>query len=143
LIGYLKNQWPIVYKNTTGTDPVPWTDIPNDAAEMQKVEKKFKLKVHEKARFDTGNTNEWDFSLLTNILSLSSLGFVAPSSPESNALNDIKPIRNTLIGHAPDAKIPNAVFKNAWATACKALEEFNATPEEFTAVEEGMCKTDI
>jgi hypothetical protein len=135
---YLKSQWPSVYLKANGTMPAPWTDIRSDAAALKKIGKlRFQFKNQEN-KFDSGNTDEWDFSLLSLVLLNGSLGFVAASSIESKALKELKEIRNNLIGHAPDAKIPNTVFKTQWATACKALEKFNATQEEFTAVKKGI-----
>ena len=60
-----------------------------------------------------------------------------PSSPEEKALDDLKDIRNTLIGHAADAAIPNAVFNAAWTKACNALTQFNATAADFKSVQDG------
>ena len=88
-------------------------------------------------KFDEGNTNVWDLSLLTTVLKYSSLKFVLPSSPEEKALDDLKVIRNTLIGHAADAAIPNAVFNAAWNDACNALTLFNATAADFQSVQDG------
>ncbi|XP_031554048.1 uncharacterized protein LOC116291070 [Actinia tenebrosa] len=140
---YFKTQWPIVYQRVRpGTVPPPWQDTPHDAAEMKKIQPsklKFKFK-DEETKFNSGNTNDWDFSLLTSVLRYSSLQFVLPSSPESKALDDLKKIRNELIGHATDATIPNALFHTAWTDACNALALFNASATDFKCVQDDVNK---
>jgi len=137
---FFKSQWPVVYQNTTGTPPPsPWTDIPNDATEIKKVETeplKFQFKDQE-TQFNSGDTKSWDFTLLTKILKDSTLKFITPTSPECAAIKELKEIRNKLIGHATDAKIPTAVFKTEWPKACNALNVFGLTQEEIDQVVEG------
>jgi hypothetical protein len=134
---YFKSQWPIVYQRVTGTVPSPWQDTPHDATEMEKHEGKLEFKGHEKAKFDSGNTNDWDLSLLISVLLHSSFGFV-PLRQKRAALYTLNNIRNTLICHATDAGIPNAVFVTQWTNAYNALRRFNATPDDFKSVEDGM-----
>ncbi|XP_031573960.1 uncharacterized protein LOC116307791 isoform X3 [Actinia tenebrosa] len=140
---YFKTQWPIVYQRVRpGTVPPPWQDTPHDAAEMKKIQPsklKFKFK-DEETKFNSGNTNDWDFSLLTSVLRYSSLQFVLPSSPESKALDDLKKICNELIGHAADAAITNADFNTAWTDACNALALFNASADDFKCVQDDVKK---
>lgn len=120
-----------------GTAPAPWTDTAADAASLKTISKpKFKFKDQE-TNFDSGNTNEWDFTLLRLVLATYPLGFVVKPSAEDDALEDMRVIRNTLIGHAPDARVSNVVFNTEWPKACRALGRFNATQDEFDAVEEG------
>ncbi|XP_031557053.1 uncharacterized protein LOC116293728 [Actinia tenebrosa] len=139
---YFKTQWPLVYQGVRpGTVPPPWNDTPQDAAEMKNRERRLTFNgIDEETKFNSGNTNHWDFSLLTSVLQYSSLKFVLPSSPESKALDDLKKIRNELIGHATDAAIPNALFHTAWTDACNALALFNASKADFKCVQDDVKK---
>lgn len=138
---FFKSQWPIVYQNKKGTPPpAAWTDIPNDAVEMKNIESRLLRFQYpdQEISFNSGDTKKWDFTLLTAVFNKSTLGFVTPSSPESNAIKELKKIRNELICHAADATIPDVVYNTEWPKACHALRNvFNATQEEIDQVVEG------
>lgn len=104
---------------------------------MNNIESSLRLKRNDKANFDNGDTEKWDFSLLSSVLLHSSLGFVNPSSPEEKALEDLKDVRNELVGHNTSSKIDEATFKLTWAKTCNALKLFGASQADFTAVEDG------
>ena len=125
--------------NGTG---VAWCDKPEDGARFLALVTGLKLASHEKAAVQNGNTNEWDLTLLVKLLMHSkfappSPGFVLPYSQEYDWLDEIREIRNTLIGHAKETFLPKAEFSAAWQGASDILEKFGATKEEIAAVQNG------
>ena len=93
---------------------------------MLAVDRRLRFDPHELPKVQAGDTNEWDFTILTKILMRSSLAFVAHGSPEFTDLDKLRTIRNSLIGHAREARVSAGGYAIAWKDACDVLQHFGA-----------------
>ena len=110
----------------TGALGTAWSDLPCDGIQLLTIDRRLRLDAHELPKVQAGNTKEWDFTILTKVLMHSSLGFVGLHSPEYVELVKLRNIRNSLIGHAWEARLPDAVYNPAWQDASNALKVFGA-----------------
>ena len=74
------------------------------------------LQKHQTAKFNSGNINEWDISLLISVLRFSTISSAEiRRHPEvDDALRSIIDIRNNVVAHASNQKISAADFQKNW-----------------------------
>jgi hypothetical protein len=91
-----------------------WSNQPSDASALRKGA--LILQRHQQAKFYAGDINEWDVSLLVNVLRFSDLSSreVGRYPDIDDALRSIQEVRNTVIAHAKDEKISAADFITIW-----------------------------
>lgn len=133
---YFKKKWPIVHQRLKGTPPPSeWSDTPDDAALLNEIGKLKFYHPDAGKLFKSGNTKNWDFSILQIILRNSTLEFIENGSPEDDALKTLSRYRN-IYAHSPNSKaISRSAFDEIWMQLRPALGVFGATQEHFIATE--------
>lgn len=115
-----------------------WTNQPSDASALKKGV--LKIQNHQKARFYTGNIDEWDVSLLISVLRFSALSSAEVSRyPDiDKALQSIQEIRNNVVAHANDEKMNAADFQKSWGQLKKYLLVIGGSEDIIDATLTGM-----
>lgn len=116
-----------------------WSNQPSDASALKKGV--LKLQNHQKAKFYTGNIDEWDISLLINVLRFSALSSaeVTRYRDIDDALRSIQEIRNSMVAHTNDEKINAADFQKTWEQLKQNLLAIGGSEEEIDATFTGMA----
>ncbi|XP_068747701.1 sterile alpha motif domain-containing protein 9-like [Montipora capricornis] len=91
-----------------------WSNQPSDAAGFSKG--KMNVCKEAQAIFNTGNIEEWDFSLMTTVLLYSPTCSVAINKRPGYevALRELKECRNKLLGHPSSDKMSDGAFNYFW-----------------------------
>ena len=95
-----------------------------------------KLNKEEEVIFNKGNINEWDFSLITTVLSFSKGCALGISSRPGYgvALQELKKCRNKLLGHPSTEGMSDDDFNNFWPSLCAHFVTIGADPTEVTEI---------
>ena len=134
---FFKSNWSGKLYSAAGFTGTAWSDLPADGHQLLAVDRGLRLDKNERKKVQSGDTLRWDFTILTKILMHSSLGFVVPASDEYTMLDTLRQTRNTLIGHASEASIPEGVFTSTWADTTSILKHFGASQVEIISVKLG------
>ena len=99
-----------------------------------------KVQNHQKAKFYAGNIEEWDVSLLINVLRFSDLSSAEVTRyPDiDDALQSIQEIRNNVVAHANDEKINAADFQKTWEQLKQNLLAIGGSADIIDATLTGM-----
>lgn len=91
-----------------------WNNQPADAAAFDKGT--MKLRKEEEVHFKKGDINNWDFSLITSVLRYSKICALEMSKRPGHhhALQELKRIRNELLGHPSTDQMTDADFNIFW-----------------------------
>jgi len=111
----------------------PWQDQPYNGSDLLT---KFKPLNYEKNKVKSGDTTQWDLSLLVKALLKSKPPFVIDKTLVKS-LNCLKGTRDTVC-HTTNGKITPADFKQLWSAVCNALVVLGATSKDFKKVKQGM-----
>ena len=111
-----------------------WSNQPSDASALKKGV--LKIQKHQQAKYYAGDINEWDVSLLINVLRFSDLSSreVSRYPDIDDALRGIQEIRNTVIAHANDKKINAADFKTTWTKLESFLVAIGGSKDDIDAM---------
>lgn len=107
-----------------------WSNQPSDASALKKGA--LKLQKHQETQFYKGNIEEWDVSLLVNVLRFSAVCSNEVSRKGVDfALRDIQEMRNLYIAHASNVKMSDEDFKKHWEQLKFNLVAIGASEEEI------------
>ena len=114
-----------------------WNNTPQDAANLTKVG--LKLNKEEEKKFDAGNIEEWDLSLVTTVLLFSPTNCNALKTDQKfagyfKALKDLKSCRNNFLGHTKSEKLPDQEFRKCWPQVKDCLLRLGITEEKTNNV---------
>ena len=114
-----------------------WKNQPSDAAAMDKG--KMFLKGHEATLFNTGNIEQWDFSLLTTVLLYSKhcLIEVGKRKGYESSIQSLKECRNKLIGHPISDKMSADDFNCYWPKLTSCLTTLGVDQQEIQDILSG------
>lgn len=111
-----------------------WTNQPSDAAAFDRG--KMKLNKEEENVFNSGNIDKWDFSLITTALLFSkTCVFEMSKRPGYNiALQELKKIRNKLLGHPSTDGMSDDDFNIFWPQLSAHFVTLGADPLEIADI---------
>ena len=111
-----------------------WTNQPSDAAAFDRG--KMKLNKEEENVFNSGNIDKWDFSLITTALLFSkTCVFEMSKRPGYNiALQELKKIRNKLLGHPSTDGMSDDDFNIFWPQLSAHFVTLGADPVEIADI---------
>ena len=111
-----------------------WSNVPGDAAGLDKGA--MKLGKEEECSFNTGNINEWDFSLITSVLLFSKRCAleISKRAHHEDSLRDLKVYRNKLLGHPSNDKMSDSDFNSFWPNLHSNFVTLGASPDEIAEI---------
>ncbi|XP_031575181.1 NACHT, LRR and PYD domains-containing protein 3-like isoform X2 [Actinia tenebrosa] len=126
---FFKRQWNAAVKYK------PWSDCAQNGADLLQM---FKPLPYEKNAVRSGDTLQWDMSLLVKTLLHSRPAFVVAANLVA-ALKTLKEMRDKLC-HSPIPRVEATDFQTSWRDGCNALSLFGATAGDFDKVEQDVQK---
>ncbi|KXJ09690.1 uncharacterized protein LOC110246646 [Exaiptasia diaphana] len=111
-----------------------WSNKPDDAKNLDKGI--MRLKHHELSRFNNGNINDWDVSLMTTVLLYSKecAKEIRLKPGYENAIRTVKEQKNQLISHMSTEQMTDDEFNTAWEKITKSLETIGASEGDIDEI---------
>ena len=122
-----------------------WTNQPSDAAALDKG--RMRLDKNEEVNFNKGDIDQWDFSLITSALRFSKICAIEISKKPGcdTALQELKKIRNQLLGHPCTDRMSNTDFNTFWPQLCNHFIALGADPSRIAEIksQSGTCSITV
>ena len=122
-----------------------WNNQPSDAAAFDQG--RMKLGKEEEVLFKKGDINNWDFSLITSVLRFSKICALEMSKSPGHdlALQELKKIRNELLGHPSTDQMTDGDFNIFWPKLYTHFVTLGADPTDIANIklQSGSCWIDV